>query len=432
MNVRKVMDKRKISKYFLLLGILVVVLFAFRAYTLGGILNCIVEFNIKMAQKNAVWLFLTYWGEILIILVVWDWLILKNYVETSCLLDRISADLLKKKRIRLSILCIRLNYSIRKLMFILRLGWVRYGSEDNDKIVWNSIARTPIKDTILGICFSFIKLPALIAMFLAAISLKYFELNDIQNKMKILSSFEFDIWEAIKLLSPLSVVVLIVFLGYFISFRGSIRRSIAQANRKKIEDIIQKQRDLVEAIGCSFNSISSNLQYVINCQDLVADLWIHSRFPEYNNKQHSLNRDWDIEDYCFEDIIELECISQKFDELNSNGNWKATMAFSTYKYEVLTLVAKSSWLDSKKLNEAFFTKEGVKTLIADAGFPIIKYSNEEIQKMRKNYLDSMPKRIVDSLELLYMLRRYYTEMNKLLDFKSDKVGRALRMLTGKE
>ncbi|WP_333650491.1 hypothetical protein [Lacrimispora sp.] len=395
-------------------------------------MNCIVEFNLETTQENAVWLFLTYWGEILIILVVWDWLTLKIYVEADYLLYRISADLLKKKRIRLSILCIRLKYSIRKLMFILRLGWGRSGSGDNNKIVWNSIARPPIKDTILGICFSLIKLPALIAIFLTAISLKYFELNDIQNKLKILSSFEFDFWEAIKLLSPLTVVVLMVFLGYFISFRGSIRRSIAQANRKKVEDIIQKQRELVEAIGCSFNSISSNLQYVINCQDLVADLWIHNRFPEYNNKQYSLNRDWDIENYCFENILELERISQKFNELNSNGNWKAAMVFSAYKYEVLTLVAKSSWLDLKKLNEAFFTKEGVETLIAADECLIIKYSNEEIQKMRKNYLDGMSKRIVESLELLYMLHRYYTEMNKLLDFKSDKVGRALRMLTGKE
>jgi len=426
------MDKRKISKYFLILIILVVVFFVFRAYTLEGILNCIVEFNLKMAQENVVWLFLTYWGEILIILIVWDSLILKISVETSCLLDRISADLLKKKRIRLPILCIRLNYSIRKLMFILRLGWVRYSFDDDDKIVWNSITRPPIKNTILEICFSLIKLPALIAMFLTAISLKYFGLNDIQNKLKILSSFEFDFWEAIKLLSPLTVVVLIVFIGYFISFRGNIRRSIAQANRKKIEDIIQKQRDLVEDIGDSLNSIASNLQYVINCQDLVADLWIHSRFPKYNNKQHSLNRDWDIENYCFEDILELERISKNLDELNSNGNWSASRAFSSYKYELLTLVARSSLLDSKELNRAFFTKEGMKTLIADAECPRIEYCNEEIQKMRENYLDNMPETIVDSLELLYKLCRYYTEMNKLLNFKSDKVGRALRMFTGKE
>lgn len=426
------MYKKVVRKYFILF-VLLIVLFFVITYKFGVILNFIVELDLKMSEESAIRLFFIYWFEILIILIVWDWLIFKSYVEISCLLDSIAADLIKNKNIKLSILCIRLNYSIRKLMFIIRLGWVRTGFDDNDKVVLNSITRPPIKNTILEICFSFLKLPALIAIFLTAISMKYIELSDIQDKWKIIRSFEIDFWEAIKLLSPLTVVILIVFLGYFISSRGSIRRSIAQSNRKKIEDIIQKQRELVEAIGYSFNSISSNIQYVINCQDLVVDLWISGKFPEYNNKQHHYyNRYGDIEDYYFKDIVELKFISQKFNELNSIGNWKATMVFSTYKYEILTFIATSSRLDFKELNETFFTKEGVKTLIADNGDTTIKYTNEEIQRMRNNYLDNMPKRIVDSLKLLYMFYRYYIEANKLLDFKSDKVGRALRMLTGKE
>lgn len=52
--------------------------------------------------------------------------------------------------------------------------------------------------------------------------------------------------------------------------------------------------------------------------------------------------------------------------------------------------------------------------------------------MRENYLDWIPGRIVGSLELLYKFCRYYDEMNRLLNFRSDKVGRALRIFTGKE
>lgn len=74
----------------------------------------------------------------------------------------------------------------------------------------------------------------------------------------------------------------------------------------------------------------------------------------------------------------------------------------------------------------------MKKLVDDAKCPIIEYSKEGIHKMRENYLDWIPGRIVDSLELLYKFCRYYDEMNRLLNFRSDKVGRALRIFTGKE
>jgi len=267
----------------------------FWTYGLRDIWNNIVEFNLEMSQGEFIGLLLIYWGEIFIILLFWDLLMLKISVTASLLLDRRSEYLLKTKKIRLSILCIRLNYGIRKLLHFLRLGWWISGLSEGNEIVWNSIRRPPVKDTILGILFSLIRLPILIAIFLSAISLKYFTLNNIQKMVKKLSNFKFDFWEDIKLLSPLTVVVLIVFIGYFISFRGNIRRAIAQANRKKMEDIIQKQRDLVETIGDSLYSIASNLQYIIECQDLVADLWTHSRFPDYNGEYYMSSNEWNIE-----------------------------------------------------------------------------------------------------------------------------------------
>lgn len=426
------MNIRKFVNWILLLITLVIVFFIIEMYTPVGIWDFVAEWNLEISQGRVIWLFLIYWGEIFIILLFWDLLIRKVSVEVSILLDDISERLLKVKKIRLAILGIRLNYGICKLSFFLRLGWCRYGLSDEDEIVWNSIRRPPIKNTILGICFSLIKLPVLISLFLTAINLRWIELSNVSNELKSLGSLDFDFWEYIKLLSPLTVFVLIVFIGYFISFRGNMRRAIAQANRKKMEDIIQKQRDLSEAIGKAINLIASNLQYVINCQELVADLWIHSKFPHYVDEKQRLWRDLNIENYCFRDIPELEIISQKLIELNSNGNRNAMRAFSGYKYEFLTLATNSGFLNSEKLNEIFFTKQGMKKLVDDAKCPIIEYSKEGIHKMRENYLDWIPGRIVDSLELLYKFCRYYDEMNRLLNFRSDKVGRALRIFTGKE
>lgn len=355
------MNSRKFVNWILLLINLVIIIFIIEMYTPVGIWDFVAEWNLEISQGRIIWLFLIYWGEIFIILLFWDLLIRKVSVEVSILLDDISERLLKVKKIRLAILGIRLNYGICKLSFFLRLGWCRYGLSDEDEIVWNSIRRPPpIKDTILGICFSLIKLPALISLFLTAINLRWIELSNVSNELKSLGSLDFDFWEYIKLLSPLTVFVLIVFIGYFISFRGNMRRAIAQANRKKMEDIIQKQRDLSEAIGKAINLIASNLQYVINCQELVADLWIHSKLPHYVDEKQRLWIDLNIENYCFRDIPELEIISQKLIELNSNGNKNAMRAFSGYKYEFLTLATNSGFLNSEKLNEIFFTKQGMK------------------------------------------------------------------------
>ena len=424
------MDKRKFVNGVFLLITLGIVVFIIKRYTPAGIWDYLTEWNLEMSQRRGIWLFLIYWGEIFIILLFWDLLVQKASMEVRILLDGISERLLKAKKIRLAILGIRLNYGICKLTFFLRPGWWRYGLSDEDELVWKSIRRPPIKDTILGICFSLIRLPSLMSLLLTAISLRWIELSNVLNELKRLGSLDF--WEHIKLLSPLTVFVLIVFIGYFICFRGNMRRSIAQANRKKMEDIIQKQRDLSEAIGDAIHLIASNLQYVINCQELVADLWIHSKFPHYVDEKQRWWRDLNIESYCFKDISELKIISQKFDELNSNGNWNAMRAFSSYKYEFLTLAARSGSLNSEKLNKIFFTNEGMKKIVDDAKCPMIDYSKEEIHEMRENYLDGIPGRIVDSLELLYKFCRYYDKMNILLNFRSDKVGRALRMFTGKE
>lgn len=424
------MNKRKFVNWILLIITLGIVIFIIVMYTPDGIWDYVAEWNLEISQGRGIWLFLIYGGEIFIILLFWDLIVQKISVEVSILLDEISEWLLKSKKIRLTILAIRLNYGICKLLFFLRPGWCRYGFSDEDEIVWDSIRRPPIKDAIFRICFSLIKLPALLSLCLTAISLKWIDLCNVSNELKGLGSLDF--WEYIKLLSPLTVLLLIVFIGYFISFRGNMRRSIAQANRKKMEDIIQKHRDLSEAIGDAIYLIASNLQYVNNCQELVADLWIHSKFPHYVDEKQRFWRDQNIESYCFKDIPELEIISQKFDELNSNGNWNAMRAFSSYKYEFLTLATRSNFLNSEKLNEIFFTNEGMKKIVNDAKCPMNEYSKEEIHKMRENYLEGIPGRIVRSLELLYNFCRYYDEMNTLLNFKSDKVGRALRIFTGKE
>ncbi len=426
------MDKRKIVKWTIFLAIVVCLAFVVKKNMPGNVWKYIINWNLEFVKENAIGLFLVYWIEILIVLALWDLFMYGIYIHMYLLLGEKAEYFLQMNKIRLTIWCVRLKYGMSKMMFFLRLGWWKSGSSGDNDVVWNNIKRPTIKNTLLNVCTSMIKLPALIALFLTAVSLEWFEVSDILVQLNNLYDMEFDFWNFAKNLSPLITVILVMFIGYFISFRGSIRRSIAQANRKKMEDIIQQHRILIEAMGMSLHSIASNIEYVINCKELVVDLWIHNRFPDYKNEECILQRDWNLESFCFECIPELKDMVDVFERLNSNGNGDVSRTFASYKYEFLTLVSHTSHFSVKKLNEKLFTKQGMESMLADDRRTHVEHSKEEIEQIRSNYLEYMPGRIVESLELLYIFYRYYDEMSKLLNVRSDKVGRALRMLTGKE
>ncbi len=426
------MDKRKIVKWTIFLTIVVCLAFVVEKNMLGNVWKYIINWNLEFSKENAIGLFLVYWIEILIVLALWDLLMYGIYKHMYLVLGEKAEYFLQTNKIRLTIWCVRIKYGMCKAMFFLRLGWWKSGSSEDDNIVLNNIARPTIKNMFFYICISMIKPPALVALFLTAISLEWFEISDIFVELNALCDLEFDFWGFAKNLSPLITATLVMFIWYFISFKGIIRRNIAQANRKKMEEIIQEHRILTEAIEMSFESIASNIRYVINCKELVVDLWIHNRFPNYKNEEIMLQRNFDLESFCFEDIPELNDMVHVFEKLDLNGNRGVSWTFARYKYEFLALISRTSYFSVEKLNEKLLTKQGMKSMLDNDRHTCVKYSKEKIEKIRSNYLEYMPRRIVESLELLYIFYRYYDEMSKLLNVRSDKVGRALRMLTGKE
>lgn len=397
------------------------------------LVNALVEINTiinsLISQENFIGLFFLFLIIITVLLLLWDLVIKIFSIEGSNLLKKLAIHQLKKKRIGFSIFCVRLNYGFSKLMYFLRLGWIRMGS-DHD-IVWKSINRPPIKDTVFKICFSLIRLRSLIALLLVAISLEWIQLSNVPNQIDNFFRLEFDFAWFMKILPSLAIIVLLACIGYFISLKGNIRRSVAQANRKKMEDVIQKQKDLNEVIGDCIYPIASNLKYVIDCQDLVAELWTYNKV-EVEDKRLDLSRKRNVDYYCFKDIPELEYISEKIYELNSIENRSAFRAFASHKYEFISFWASTYALDKGKLNKIFFTKEGIKTQITSDKRPMIKDSDIENNESIERYLEWIPGGIIDSVELLYKFSRYNDEINRMLNFKSDKVGRILRMFTGKE
>lgn len=431
-KVNKDMDKRKIGKWIFGFIVAVGLIFIFKKCTLCNIWNHIVEWNIKISREKIVCLFGIYLIEIFMFLILEDSLVLKFFGDASLFLDNKSKYLLQKEEVGLAIYCIRIKYGISKLMYLLGAGWSKPSFLFKDKIVWNSIKRPTIKEFFLEVTFSLVKLPALIAICLTGISLNWFGINDIQNGMKTLYSYRLNFWNAVQNVSPLTTVALLASIWYFISFEGNIKRAVARANYRKMEEIIEKQRKLTEIIEKVLYLASENLQYVIKCQELIIDLAIYRKFFDYKDYKSMSRTALNVENYCFQDIPELVDVVEMLKELNSSGNRGALLVFSSYKYEFLTLMGQSYFLSLEKLNKIFFTKESIAVLFNEDESRKSKYSEQEICKIREDYSNGLQDVIIEGLELLYIFYRYYNKMNKLLNFRTDKVGRTLRMFTGKE
>lgn len=156
----------------------------------------------------------------------------------------LTQDAVKRKRVWLLVKLVRIRYSFNKLSYYMRFGWMSY-SIDRRKKLRDFIVSSTILDFIKTIYSSMFKFPVILAILLTVFT------NDMTKVIKLWilkeqpwvkgSSF---LWEHFTKLSALVVLVLIFFLWYFVSSKGVIRLSIAQANRKKLEDVIQLHRQL--------------------------------------------------------------------------------------------------------------------------------------------------------------------------------------------
>ncbi|MGF0472417.1 hypothetical protein ACQQ6W_22945 [Lysinibacillus fusiformis] len=430
-----------IDLLFILICILAM-FYIFQTYTIKEIWVKIIDWNFNW-KWSVKWygLFAIYWIEVILVAFIWDLLWFRLNYTFDFFYTELTQFAVKRKRLWLLVKLIRIQYSFNKLTYYMRLGWISYYI-DRRKELKDFIVSFTIFDFVKTMLLRMFKFPTIIAILLTLAT------NDMTKDTGLWILREHQawikgnsfLWEHFTKLSALVILVLILFLWYFVSSKGVIRRSIAQANRKKLEDVIQMHRQLTIHIIGLINTGSENLEYAFRCRESILDYWIYKRYPytfEYYFPERCGVRD--STHFHFKDIPEISEIVTQFSNLLSEENRNISLWFSRYQYELIKVLSRVRIMKIKYYEEYLFTRNGFSGVFEpkrsefDEQLDFVKEEIKEIQEhcefFERYVLNSY---IIEGMELLYEHYRYIHALNRLLHADSDKIGRVLRMFTGKE
>ena len=250
----------------------------------------------------------------------------------------------------------------------------------------------------------------------------------------------FPLWNNVfSKLSAVVVLILIIFLWYFVSSYGVTRRAIAQANKKKLEEVIELFRRLEKPVLDIVFEGSKNLEYALDCYDSIYEFWIFKKYntlpKECRKLLTSLRIDFHDDYPLFSDITALNDLIEILEEMNDSGNKMFAFWFANYRYE-LRKFRNITCRPVKKLEDyemLLFTKKGFdKMSNANQYQQKMKIDEEMIREELAFNREKLNRNIIEGLELIYAFYRYIKVIHKLLHLDSDKIGRGIRQFTSKE
>ncbi|MDH2879780.1 hypothetical protein [Bacillus cytotoxicus] len=422
--------------------VIIGILFIGCNYTITELYQGILSWNLSV-ELSQYWygLFIVYWIEIILLMVIWDLFWFQFREVFYQLYIELSNNAVKKKKIRLLVKLVRVKYGFGKLYYYVRIGWISYSSNEIKRMI-DFIT----KDTIFGLirktCSIIFTLPVILASILTFISCYKINIMQLVIFKQIWNGKASLLWEHFTKLSAFVVLVLIIFLWYFISSKGVVRRSIAQANRKKLEDVIQLHRKSFNPISNVIIKGSKNIEYIIKSRDLVLDYWMIKEYPyvlekQYKQKFNTGKYPRDLDNFLVEEIPEINEVIEGFEELLSPENKSISTYFSRYRYDLLMLFNHMKFEKIDDFERKMFTKVGLKDIIASKNADFderieFRKDCEEIQKSQELFEYTFNYYIINGVELLYEMYRYILILDKTLQVDSDKLGRALRTFAGKE
>lgn len=391
-------------------GILITIFFILhRPFIIKGIIN----WDLEMSSSNAILLFIIILVEILVLFALYDYLVIMFYSSITANLRNIGKNLLKKENTKVSMFIIRVDYYILRLVSFLRLGWVRYDTS-NLNPVWLGISKLTLIQKFYFILSVIISLPVVLALVMTSLILNWIDIEWINNQwghiLKLLSniySVKIDIGEIFsKLPTVVALLVLIptFFLFYFYSQKREVRKIIEKRNNEVFKIVVDKHNNLYKLISNSIYNISENLNYIIRCQKLIADLIV---------KNHQDTRN--IDDFHFKEIPEFREISNLIDELTNEELGYFTRQFSAHKYEIFYFYRNcSDYKKLEKLNRLFLTKQYFKEKFNNRrkSFPELAY--EKLTTCSTEQQDILVDEIYDALKNLYSLYRYTISLERYL------------------
>jgi len=200
-----------------------------------------------------------------------------------------------------------------------------------------------------------------------------------------------------------------------------------------METIIDMQREFNVNLGKAIYDSIENLQYFINIQESISETWIEKKYPKHERDKECY-REASIEDYpMFKNVISLERVVEDFNKLNSTKYRSVFLTFARSNYEFIKLATSFELKDLAYLEMILLTEVGIKNRYKSINVDeYTEYTKDEMELKKKEQLDSFSYWTLEAIEILYVCLRYCDEMNSLLHINSDKIGRTLRMFTGKE
>jgi hypothetical protein len=413
----------KISKIFKYTSLLITV--ALLLFFGKIIVSEVISTNLNVSQGNLLALTFIYLIELLFVLLIYDLVIIKLYSGISYYLCELGQFAVRMKKIGIALYTIRLNYYLLRLSKLLRLGWVTYGSGEKSS-VWRGLSKLSLAQLLVNIFRIIISVPMLFAFLSACFSLGILKgdiayyLYKLQEFLRGILQIKVnigDIFSRLPALVALMTILPIVFFFYFYSQKRDVRKIIDKENSQYFEEVVLLYEKLLIWIDKHIYQLSENFDYAISCQDSIVETFLNKEIPNYIalvGKQYYIPRD--IESFRFVEIADLTELREIIIKLSSDRLMKFTRIFSVKRFDIWyfyfwdfhTLNAE------EKIEKSFYTKKGMTYKLAKRHTYQNDFTQEQIEKRRKEELSLLSWSIYDDLELLYRFKRVSDSLRKYL------------------
>ena len=410
----------KIYKIILSL-IAIVLLIFFRQF----IVNFVVSTNLEVSKGNLFVLTIIFLLEILYILVIYDLVIIKLYNGVSDCLRELGQWAIRTKKVSIALYTIRVNYYLLRLSRLLRVGWVTYGSGEKNS-VWIGISKLTLTQLSLNIFRLIISIPMFFAFLSACFSLRIlkgditFYLHKLQEILRGILQIKVnigDIFSRLPALVALMTILPIVFFFYFYSQKRDVRKIIDKKNSQYFEEVVLLYEKLLIWIDNHIHELSDNFNYVIKCQDTIVEIFLKKEVPNYISlagKQYYIPGE--IETFRFVEITDLTEFREIMSKLSSDRLRKCTQVFSVKQFDIWYLYCFDFPLlnEEEKIERSFYTKKGMSSNLDNRYTFPYDFTQELIEKRRREEQYCLSWSIYNKLELLYRLKRVSDSLRKYL------------------
>ena len=389
------------------------------------IVNFVVSANLEVSKGNLFVLTIIFWLEMLYILVIYDLVIIKLSNGVSDCLSELGQWAIRTKNVSIALYTIRVNYYLLRLSRLLRVGWVTYGSGEKNS-VWKGISKLTLTQLSLNIFRLIISTPMFLAFLSACFSLGIlkgditFYLHKLQEILRGILQIKVnigDIFSRLPALVALMTILPIVFFFYFYSQKRDVRKIIDKKNSQYFEEVVLLYEKLLIWIDNHIYKLSDNFNYAIECQDTIVEIFLKKEVPNYISlaeKQYYIPGE--IETFRFVEITDLTEFREIISKLSSDRLSKCTRIFSVKQFDIWYLYFFDFPLlnDEEKIERSFYTKKGMSSKLDNRSTFPYDFTQEEIDKRRKEEHYRLSCSIYDELELLYRFKRVSDSLRKYL------------------